>query len=151
MAVLEDLWTVNKTGILKKQFIAFLGAQWIEICLPVQGTLLWPWSRKIPCALQQLNPRATNYWACALEPTSCNCWTQVLQPLKPTHHREEWLLPATARESPHKPTKYSTVKNPNQETNQRNPSKLLTRSSLNTSDFDAKLDKRLSSACIYRL
>lgn len=59
--MLEDLWTVNKIGILKKQSIAFPDVQWIEICLTVQGTLVRPWSRKIPYALQQLNPWATNY------------------------------------------------------------------------------------------
>ena len=32
-------------------------------------------------------PVGPNYWTCALEPGSCNCWAHVPQLLKPTHHR----------------------------------------------------------------
>ncbi|XDA73662.1 hypothetical protein R6Z07M_003872 [Ovis aries] len=39
-------------------------AQWIRICLPMQGTRFHPWSRKIPHALEQQSLQAT-----ATEPT----------------------------------------------------------------------------------
>ena len=47
-----------------------LVAQWLRIHLPMQGTQVEPWSRKIPHAAEQLSPRATttepachNYWS----------------------------------------------------------------------------------------
>ena len=42
-----------------------------------------PWSGKISHAVGVTKPVCHNYWACALEPVSCNCWAHVLQLLKP--------------------------------------------------------------------
>ena len=57
-----------------------LVAQWLRICLPVQGHGFDPWSRKIPHAAEQLSPCATTTEACVTyslhatttEPTCCN-------------------------------------------------------------------------------
>ena len=37
------------------------------------------WSRKIPHALEQLNPSTVTIWVCALEPGSHNSWAHVPQ------------------------------------------------------------------------
>ena len=38
----------------RKNLRTFLVAQWIRICLPMQGTGFNPWSGKIPHAMEQL-------------------------------------------------------------------------------------------------
>ena len=50
-------------------------AQWIRICLPVQGTRVHPWSEKTPHTEEQLNMCATT-----TESTCHNCWPRALQP-----------------------------------------------------------------------
>ena len=46
--------------MLKKSSVGTsLVAQWIRICLPLQGHGFDTWSGKIPCALEQLSPRTT--------------------------------------------------------------------------------------------
>ena len=61
-----------------------LVAQWLRICLPMQGT----WVRALvwegPTCCRATKPVRHNYWACALEPASHNYWAHVPQLLKPT-------------------------------------------------------------------
>ena len=40
---------------------ASLVAQWVRICLPMQGTRFDPWSVKIPHAAEQLKPVSHNF------------------------------------------------------------------------------------------
>ena len=62
-----------------------LVAQWLRICLPMQGTQVQALAREDPTCRGAMKPVRHNYWTCALEPKSHNYWTRVPQLLKPTH------------------------------------------------------------------
>ena len=64
---------------------ASLVAQWLRICLPMQGTRVRALVREDPTCRGATKPVHHNYWACALEPGSHNYWAHVPQPLKPAH------------------------------------------------------------------
>ena len=55
----------------------FLVAQWIRICLTMQGT-------RVPSCHETAESMCHNYWARALGPAKHNNWAWVLQLLKPT-------------------------------------------------------------------
>ena len=96
-----------------------LVAEWVKICLPMQGTqvpsLVW----EDPTCCGATKPVHHNCWACTLEPVNHNFWAHVLQPLKPAcletvlhnkrnHHNEKSMHPnkeqpllTVTRESPH--------------------------------------------------
>ena len=61
-----------------------LVAQWLRICLPMQGTRVWALAQEDPTCHGAIKPLCHNYWACALEPVSHNYWARVPQLLKPT-------------------------------------------------------------------
>ena len=83
----------------------------------MQGTRVQAMVREDPTCQGATKPVRRNYWACALEPTSHNCWARVPQLLKPTrlepvlrdkrsyrnekptYHNEEQPLLAATRES----------------------------------------------------
>ena len=64
-----------------------LVAQWLGICLPMQGTrvrvLVW----EDPTCRGATKPVHRNYWACAQQPKSHNYWAQVPQLLKSVHNK----------------------------------------------------------------
>ena len=60
-------------------------AQWLRICLPMQGTLVQALVWEDPTCRRATKPMRHNYWACALEPMSHNYWARVPQLLKPVH------------------------------------------------------------------
>ena len=62
---------------------ASLVAQWLRICLPMQGTWVQALVREDPTCCGATKPVHHNYWACSLEPASHNYWAYVPQPLKP--------------------------------------------------------------------
>ena len=111
-------FTVNKRNLR-----ASLVAQWLIICLPIQGTQVRALVQEDPTCRGVTKPACHNYWACTLEPASHNYWAhvpQLLKPMhlepmlhnkrrhcneKPTHHNEEWPSLAATRESPHATTK----------------------------------------------
>ena len=62
---------------------ASLVAQWLRMCLPMQGTRVQALAWEEPTCRGATRPMCHNYWACALEPASHNCWAQVPQLLKP--------------------------------------------------------------------
>ena len=64
---------------------ASLVAQWLRICLPMQGTWVWALVWEDPTCCGATKPMHHNYWACALEPASQNYWTYVPQLLKSRH------------------------------------------------------------------
>ena len=94
-------------------------AQWLRICLPIQGTQVRALVWEDPTFHGATKPVRHKYQACAPEPTSHNYWAHVPQLLKPVHlepmlrnkrsHRNEKLvhpnkeqsLLAATRESPH--------------------------------------------------
>ena len=59
--------------IKKRELGTSLVAQWLRICLPMQGTRVWALVREDPTCHGATKP-VHNYWACALEPASCNYW-----------------------------------------------------------------------------
>ena len=84
-----------------------LVAQWLRICLPMQGTWVRALVREDPTWRGTTKPVHHNYWACALESMRCNYWACVPQLLKPARldpvlrnkrsHRNE--KPCTATKS----------------------------------------------------
>ena len=53
---------------------ASLVAQWLRVCLPMQGTWVRALVREDPTCRGATGPRHHSYWACALELASHNCW-----------------------------------------------------------------------------
>ena len=63
---------------------ASLLAQWLRICLPMQGTWVQALVREDPTCRGAAKSVRHSYWACALEPTRHNYWARAPQLLKPT-------------------------------------------------------------------
>ena len=61
-----------------------LVAEWIRICLPMQGTCVDPWPGKIPRAMEKLN-----LWVTTTEPESVLCNKRRRGNEKPAHCSEE--------------------------------------------------------------
>ena len=96
-----------------------LVAQWLRICLSMQGTRVRALVQEDPTCRGATKPVHHNYWACALELMSHNYWASMpqllkltcLEPMfcnkrshhneKPAHRNQEELPLATTRESPH--------------------------------------------------
>ena len=94
-----------------------LVAQWLRVCLPMQGTRVQALVQEDPTCRGATKPVCHNYWACALELVSHNYWACVpqlrkptcLEPVlcnkrshhneKPAHRNEEYPLLAATRES----------------------------------------------------
>ena len=62
-------------SVLKKRLRASLVAQWLRIRLPMQGTRVRAPVREGLTCCGATKPMHHNYWACALEPASHNCWS----------------------------------------------------------------------------
>ena len=109
---------INTRGERKyKKGRASLVVQWLSVCLPMQGTQVQALAGEDPTCRGVAGLVLHNYWACALEPASHNCWAHVPQLLKPTrlesvlrnkrshdsgrpvHCNEEWLPLTATRES----------------------------------------------------
>ena len=71
-----------------------LVAQWLRICLPMQGTQVWSLVLEDPTCRGATKPVCHNYWACmpqllkpmCLEPVLCKERSHCNE--KPTHHNE---------------------------------------------------------------
>ena len=78
-----DLWLIftlsNRMHKNKKEAGASLLAQWLRICLTMQGTWVWAMVREDPTCRGATKPVRHNYWACALEPASHNYWACALE------------------------------------------------------------------------
>ena len=61
-----------------------LVAQWLRICLPMQGTQVRALVWENPTCRGATKPVTHNYWAWALKPASHNYWAHMPQLLKPT-------------------------------------------------------------------
>ena len=68
-----------------KKWGASLVAQWLRICLSMQGTWVQALTQQDPTCRRATKPMHHNYWARALEPASHNYWAHVPQLLKPAH------------------------------------------------------------------
>ena len=89
--------------LVKKSLGASLVAQWLRICLPMQGHGFEPWSGKIPHAAEQLGPWATTTEPARLDPVLLNKRGHDSE--RPAHCDEEWPPLATTGESPRTETK----------------------------------------------
>ena len=72
------------TNFRQKRPWASLAAQWLRVCLPMQGTWVWALVWEDPTCCGATKPVHHSYWACALEPARHNSWPRVPQLLKPT-------------------------------------------------------------------
>ena len=54
-----------------------LVAQWLRICLPMQGSWVRSLVREDPTCHTATKPMRHNYWACALESVSHNYWARL--------------------------------------------------------------------------
>ena len=77
---------LSKSSRKNKRYLlgTSLVAQWLKICLPMQGTQVGSLVREGLTCRGATKPVRHNYWACALEPASYNYWAHVPQLLKPT-------------------------------------------------------------------
>ena len=73
----------NSTRLMTPSRGTSLVAQWLRICLPMQGTRVRSLVREDTTCRRATKPMCHNYWACALEPMSHNYWAHVPQLLKP--------------------------------------------------------------------
>ena len=69
MALLRDCHAFLKE---KLKVRASLVAQWLRICLPIQGTQVQALVWEDPTCHGATKPVCHNYWTCALEPASHN-------------------------------------------------------------------------------
>ena len=95
---------LNKDSHPKQNATTSLVAQWLRICLPMQGTWVQCLVREDPTCHGATKPVHHNYWRPrALEPAFRNYWARALQLLKParlelmlrnkrSHHK--WEAPA---------------------------------------------------------
>ena len=104
---IRPLKAVSPASVLSLYKKAVLGAslvaQWLRICLPIQGTWVRALVREDPTCCGTTKPVHHNYWACALEPVSHNYWAHLPQLLSPCSTTRE----ATAVRSPCTTTKSS--------------------------------------------
>ena len=77
---------IRSPSICLTTFIArtSLVAQWLRICLPMQGTWVWSLDQEDPTGCGATKPVCHNYWSCTLQPMSHNYWAHVPLLLKPT-------------------------------------------------------------------
>ena len=96
----------------KRQSRTSLVAQWLRICLPMQGTRVWALVWEDPTCRGATGPVHHNYWACTLEPASHNYWAHVPQLLSlhsraraPQQRRATTMRSprTTMKSSPHSP------------------------------------------------
>ena len=98
----NDMWYckgLNSEADMRTSLVA----QWLRICLPMQGTWVRALVREDPTCPGATKPVHHSYWACALEPVCHNYWGCMPQLLKPVHlepmlrnkrsHRDEKPVP----------------------------------------------------------
>ena len=90
-------------GVKTPCFRASLVAQWLRICLPMQGTRVRALVWEDPICRGATRPLSHNYWACASGACAPNKRGRDNE--GPAHHDEEWPPLAATRESPRTETK----------------------------------------------
>ena len=73
----DRYWLILNFDILISWLGTSLVAQWLRICLPMQGTWVRALVWEDPTWHRATKPLCHNYWACALEPTSHNYWAHA--------------------------------------------------------------------------
>ena len=82
---------------------ASLMAQWLGICLPMQGTQFRALVQEDLTCRRATKPMRHNYWACAPETTSHNCWAHKPQLLSPRATTTEARMPRAHAPQQEKP------------------------------------------------
>ena len=72
--ILKGIVYSNNT-VRISHLLTSLVAQWLRICLPMQGTRIPALVWEDPTCRGATKPVHHNYWACALEPASHNYWS----------------------------------------------------------------------------
>ena len=72
-------WQANSKMYIEMQRGASLVAQWLRIRPPMQGTRVRALVREDPTCRGAAKAVHHNYWACALQPASHNCWAYAPQ------------------------------------------------------------------------
>ena len=67
-------YTLKKNLLKKLESRASLVAQWLRICLSMQGTQVQSLVWEDPTGCGATKPTHHSYWVCALEPGNRNCW-----------------------------------------------------------------------------
>ena len=88
---------------LKPKLRASPVAQWLRVCLPMQGTQAWALVWEDPTCCRATRPVSHNYWACASGACAPNKRGRDSE--RPAHCDEEWPPLAATRESSHTETK----------------------------------------------
>ena len=70
-------------------------AQWLRICLQMQGIWVQALVQEDPTCCGATKSVRHNYWACILEPSSHNYWACILEPSSHNY----WSLRATTTEA----------------------------------------------------
>ena len=83
LVIEQTVWFLTYT-VRKPSEGTYLVAQWLRICLPMQGTRVQALVWEDPTCHRATRPMRHSYWACALEPASHNYWAGTPQLLKPT-------------------------------------------------------------------
>ena len=83
--LIQSLWRTVWRFLKKLKIGTSLVAQWLGICLPMQGTRVRALVQEDPTCRTATKPMCHNYLACPPEPESHSYWARVLQLLKPTH------------------------------------------------------------------
>ena len=94
---------VRELRIKTRKTGASLVAQWLRVCLPMQGTRVRALVWEDPTCRGAAGPVSHNYWACALEPVLRNKRGRDSE--RPVHRDEEWPPLAATGESPRTETK----------------------------------------------
>ena len=92
---------------------ASLVAQWLRICLPMQGTRVRALVWEDPTCHGATKPVSHNYWACAPEPPNHHYWARVPQLLSPCSAVTEAPVPRARALQQEKPLQWrpNTAKN----------------------------------------
>ena len=89
--------SIKCNDIKETQSRTSLVVHWIRICLPMQETQVWSLVREDPTCRGATKPVGHNYWACARESRTCNCWSlNILEPVlckKRSQHSEKTQAP----------------------------------------------------------
>ena len=131
---------------LDKNIWTSLVAQWLRICLPMQGTRVQALVQEDPTCHGAAKPMCHNYWACALEPMNHNYWACALEPVSHNYWAcaPQLLKPACSRAR--MPQLLSPCSATREATAMRSP-RTATKSSPHSPQLEKSLHAAMSTQC----
>ena len=106
LLILLNLSPWGQIHYLRNHFGTSLVAQWLRICLPMQGTRVRSLVQEDPTCHGATKPMCHNYWACALQPVSHDYWASEPQLLDPHATATEAHVPRACVLQQEKPPKW---------------------------------------------